>query len=159
MITIIIGVILIYYVLKKYDVFDEILVGVGITAGIVMIICGILVPMAGFTEPTEEVMELMPLRLEQVVDKEYYLEYENGYYHYAYDNSEEYNLGGGAYQNASVYKNSSVKVYESENCTTPILKIYRSKSKISWYSLAGMWSDTEYVFYIPVGTNYVSENK
>ncbi len=157
MITIIIGVILICYVLKKYDEFDEALIGVGIVAGIVLIICGILVPMAGFTEPTEETVELMPLRLEQELDKEYYLEYRNGYYHYAYDNSEEYGLGGGAYQNDSVYNDSNVKVYESEECTTPILKIYRSKSKISWYSLAGMWDDTEYVFYIPVGTRYVPE--
>lgn len=157
MITIILGVIIIAYLIKNYDDIDEFVeIGGGIVA-VVLIICGILVPMAGFTEPTEQVVELMPLRLEQEANNVYYIEHKENYYYYAYDNSSEYGLSGGAYEQDSVYADSSVKVYESEDCTTPILKIYKRRSKISWYSLAGMWKETKYVFYIPVGTKYVQE--
>lgn len=158
MITIILGVIVIWYVLKKFDMYyDEGVIAGGIIVGAILIVCGILAPMAGFTAPVETSVELMPLRLEQATDKEYYIQESNSYYYYAYDNSEEYGLNGGAYQEANLLKESKVKVYESEECTTPILKSYKSKSRISWYSLAGMWSDEEYVFYIPVGTKYIPE--
>lgn len=157
MITIIIAVILIVYVAKNYYRLDELIAGLGIFAAIVLIICGIVVPMAGFTDPVEETIELMPLRLEEATDKEYYLEYKDGYYHYAYDNSKEYGLSGDAYEEDSVHSSSNVKIYESEDCTVPILKTYKSKSKISWYSLAGMWDSEEYIFYVPLNTKYVEE--
>lgn len=156
MITIIIAVLLLVYIIKNHYRLSESLIVFGSTAAIVLVICAILVPMAGFTEPVEMTVELMPLRLEQATDKEYYLEYnsKDGYYYYAYDNSEEYGLSGGAYEKECVHSTSSVKIYESEDCTTPILKRYKSKSKISWYSLAGMWSSEEYVFYIPLNSKY-----
>lgn len=157
MITILIGVIILAYVIKNFGKIDEFFVGGGVALGMIIIVCGILVPMAGFTEPVEETTELMPLRLEQENDKQYYLECKGEYYYYAYDNSEQYSLDGGAYEETSIYRHSKVKVYESEQCTTPVLKVFKIKSKISWYSLAGMWDEKEYVFYIPFGTLYVAE--
>lgn len=156
MISLLIAVILIVYLIKNGSRLGEELFGFGFVVAIVFIVCGILVPMAGFTEPVEQTIELMPLRLDQETDKDYYIEYKDGYYYYAFDNSEEYGLDGGAYEREGI-PNSSVKIYESEECTVPILKTFNSKSKISWYSLAGMWSSKKYIFYIPMGTKYVQE--
>lgn len=154
MITILIGIILIVFAIKNYDNLAEELFALALIVGGIIIVCGVLIPMAGFTEPTVQEIELLPLKLEEETDKTYYTKYQNGYYLYAYDNSGKYGLSGTAYEQSKV-QNNNLKIYESEDCTTPILKIFKSKSKISWYSLAGMWSDEEYVFYIPVGTKYV----
>lgn len=157
MITILLGIVIIIYISKNIHELVEDAFFVGLFVSIALIICGILVPMAGFTQPTENVIKLIPLRLEQETDTQYYLEYKDGYYYYAFDNSEEYGLAGDAYESGSIYKSTNVKVYESQECTTPILKVFSEKSKISWYSLAGMWSSKEYVFYIPVDTIHVPE--
>lgn len=152
MITLLIAIILIVFVSKNANRMEEVLIIVGITVGIILATCSILVPMAGFTEPVVETIELMPLRLGEEEDKEYYIRAEGSYYYYAYDNSAKYGLSGGAYEEKSVIKSSEVKIYESEDCTTPILKVIKRKSKISLYSFAGMWSSTEYIFYIPLDT-------
>ncbi len=159
MITILIGIILIVYLIKNAHKLDEVLIALGCVVSIVIIICGILVPMAGYTEPMVETIELMPLRLEQATDKVYYIKEKDNYYYYAYDNSEEYGLAGGAYEESSVYKGSTVKLYESEECVTPLLKVFKTKSKVSWYTFAGMWEEEEYVFYIPLATKHVVEEE
>ena len=158
MITILVGIIIFVYLYKNSYRFDEGLIAGGIVVGIVLTICGILVPMDGFSEPVVVEKTLMPLRLDQETDETYYLKKSNGNYVYAYDNSERYGLSGCAYEQDSIGASYSTKVYESEECTTPILKIFTTKSKISWYSVAGMWKNEEYVFYVPMGTK-LEENK
>ena len=117
----------------------------------------VLLPVEGFHETETDTLEIMKLKM-STKERTYYLwRLKNNKILFVYDNSEEYGLGDGAYQKDSVYGSSDVKIYESEECVTPILKIFKTKSKISWYSLAGMWDETEYVFYIPVGAIYREE--
>ncbi|MBQ8044314.1 MAG: hypothetical protein IJ272_09275 [Clostridia bacterium] len=152
MITILIAVILIVYAIKQYTELSEGLFFFLVVAGIVCLILG-FVPMAGFEEAVlVEEVELMPLRLEEETDKVYYAYKEDSAtYSYAYDNRETYGLSGEAYQEDKIYS-THIKVYESEECVTPVLKKFESKSKVTWYTIAGMWNSEEYIFYIPVGT-------
>jgi len=156
-ITILVGIIIFVYLYKNSYRFDEGLVAGGIVVGVVLIICAIFVPIDGFSEPVVVEKTLIPLRLEQETEETYYLKKSNGNYVYAYDNSKQYGLTGSAYEQDSINTSYSIKVYESEDCTIPIFKTFTTKSKISWYSIAGMWKNTECVFYIPMGTKLEEE--
>ena len=98
--------------------------------------------------------ELIPLRCASYKDKDktYYVYKCGKYYTFAYDNSEEFDLCGDAYEEKRV--TGKVKVYESRECKKPLLKEFKNKPMRGFITFAPFSTKREYVFYIPKDTMY-----
>ena len=115
-------------------------------------------PLAGLEEiECVEEIELIPLQnLEQegtwyVYDVNETFSH-NGYYQYAYDNMSKYSLEGEAYEEDRKYKGETVKIYESAECTKPVLKQFEKRGKPGIFSFAVGYKEVETVFFVPTGT-------
>lgn len=155
MLTLAIAILTGVYIFKNWDSITaakSTFLGV---AAAIFAIASLLIPLEGELDAAlknEEI--LLPLVMEDNSDETFYVsKNQSGVYRYAYDNSEKYGLNGGAYEEERL-SGSSVKVYESAECQTPILKVFVTEPRSTWYTFATYWANYEYVFYIPVGTAY-----
>ena len=55
------------------------------------------------------------------------------------------------YQTVTV-KGKGVEVVEDSNCQTPVIQVYQRDAKASIWTFACFTTETQYVFYVPVGT-------
>lgn len=158
MITLAVGILLAVYVAKCWQKMSEGKITFCIVTAIVCGIFALLIPVEGCSTALKSETVLLPLKVEEEPGKVYYVQEDdrNGNYLYAYDNSEKYGLSGGAYEEKKIY-GYPVKIYESADCKTPILKVFVTKPKSIWYTFAVASTSYEYVFYIPVGTTKVVE--
>lgn len=111
----------------------------------------VLLPIEGFKDRVCKVaVELM--RLERGEDSEeiYYVEKMGVKVIFAYDNSKQYDLDGGAYEEKQL--SGKIKIYESKDCLTPILKIFVIKPSRILLTFAPFSTKKEYIFYVPKGT-------
>lgn len=129
-----------------------------ILCSIVLIPVALFAPVAGFEEmQCVEEIELLPLR-DMEKEGTWYLYYEgetfsNGArYTYAFDNRTQYNLEGEAYHEKTISPSRIGKIYESEECTRPVLKKFVTKGKASIFSFAIGCEETETILFIPQGT-------
>jgi len=76
----------------------------------------------------------------------------NNVYSFRYEVENKYDLGGKAYETATLSNN--VTEIESAECIKPVLKVYEKKPiKNKWISFSLFDSSIkEYVFYVPEGT-------
>ena len=107
-------------------------------------------PLHGFEEKVcVEEIELVAL---QDIEEEgiYFVERDHrmGSCTYAYSTKDEYTLDGETYNEKTV---TTFKIYESADCTKPVLKVFESKAKFGLFSF-GFYTKTEYVFFIPENT-------
>lgn len=159
MITIIIGIgfciTFIIYFARKFEMATGILLSI---FTLIFTFFLIAAPLQGYNAPKlSKEIELLPLKevdeSENVcyIDK-YMRKEEVLFLRYAYDNSKAYNLGGVAYEEKYVRWKYS-KIYESKDCSKPILKIYVAKAKKGLFTYDLFKTrEYEYVFYVPEGT-------
>lgn len=150
MITLAIGLLLIVYGIRRLNELNQGKIIFIILSGIACCICALVIPIEGYNAPvlTNEVV-LLPLKSEETQEI-YYVEKNNSVFIYAYDNSQKYGLDGGAYEEDRV--SGIIKIYESAECKVPILKVFSTSRKDSWFTLCPMYTTKEYIFYIPEGT-------
>ena len=131
--------------------------------GSVILIILILFPIEGYSKPQcVSEQPLVALRLEDESEKTYYIiEGQYGKCTYALDKSDEYGLEGEAYKQEEKSEPlvGSLEIYESKDCTQPILKTYKTRPYRGTFAIAPFSTKTKYVFYVPEGTvrYYVSE--
>lgn len=119
-----------------------------IIAAVISVIA-IFIPFEGYEKKEcEREIDLIKLNRENCKDCYVYPKGKKAIY--AYDNSGEYNLSGEAYEED--YVRGKIKIYESDECTDPILKIMKHKPDRNLTSIALFATRTEYVFFIPTGT-------
>jgi len=157
-VAILIGVELILW-RRNTDKFDRTFWAVAISVISVIFIfpVALFAPLAGCEEKQcVEEIELLALRNQAVEGTWYLYEFESDAGSekllYAYNNMEEYELEGEAYEEEEEYNGSDVKIYESAECTKPIMKRYVAKGKLNAFSFAIGYKDEEIVFFIPEGT-------
>ena len=105
----------------------------------------LLLPVDGFKEQ-ECIAEYRLVKLRRKTENTY-VEIAENVAVFAIDESSRYNLNGDAYEEKKVYKN--FKVYESEKCKVPIVKIFKQVPIRGCLSLTPFFTKTEYVFYVP----------
>ena len=115
----------------------------------------VLLPIEGFHKPQVDTLELMRLKLSNKGQTYYLWRLENNKILFAYDNSDMYDLDGGAYEED--VRKGKIKVYESEYCEEPILKTYITRPKRDFFTFAPFSTKTEYVLYVPEGTVFNCE--
>ena len=147
---ILIGAMFMYSIIKeKLNWWEFILVSFSIVVLISL-------PLQGFNEKMLSYeVELIPLK-QSSENKCYITQYASEtdtlYYKYAYDNSKEYEIDGILYQEENVRCISS-KVYESKDCSKPILKVFVREPKTGLFTLnLFSYKEYEYIFYVPEGT-------
>lgn len=125
------------------------LISIPIVVTIFIIPLSIWAPLQGFEE--KECVEEIQLVALQDREQEgvYFVEKDvYGVYTYAYSTKDEYDLEGDTYNEKDLNR---VKIYQSPDCTIPVLKVFESKAKFGIFSF-GFYTETEYVFFIPEGT-------
>ena len=105
----------------------------------------LLLPVDGFIGP-ECIAEYRVLKLRRK-NEDIYVETTENVVVFAIDESSRYDLGGDAYAEKKVYKN--FKVYESEKCKVPIVKVFKRVPLRGCFSLTPFFTKIEYVFYVP----------
>ena len=121
--------------------------GFFISAGIVLVLA--LIPFEGFkTFECINTIELIKLRRND--GKRYFIQRKGRKVIYAYDNREQYGLYGEVYEQKKIRGN--IKIYESEECDRPLLKIFKSSPSRELLALALIPSRKKYIFYVPMGT-------
>jgi len=117
----------------------------------------VLLPIEGFHKPQVDTLELMRLKRGKN-EHTYYIEMlGKDKVIFAYDNSDMYDLDGGAYEEG--IRKGKIKVYESKVCVEPILKTYITKPVRDLFTFAPFSTKREYVFYVPEGTVVNRKNK
>ena len=126
---------------------------------IVVILTGILVllPLEGYEEP-EQIAEIKLLKLKKYNEcgKTRYVERIKNEARFAFDNHERYNVNFEAYEEKSIL--GRIKVYESEECKAPVLRIFKFTPNRAVFTFAP-FSKKEYVFLLPQGTLQVLNEK
>lgn len=111
----------------------------------------LFLPLEGYGTKSWKKIKLLPIDDPRCEEKKYFLIANKHKVVYAYDNSEHYDLSGTAYQTVTV--RGKIKIYESQECTEPILKFYEKKPiRDEGFALALFGTRREYVFYVPKGT-------
>lgn len=124
----------------------------GAVLSVIYILC-ILLPIEGFHSPYEaEQIELLKLKRGSKKQTYYIEEIDSNHVVFAYDNSEEYELDGVAYEEG--LKKGDIKIYESEECKEPILKTFVIEPSREIFTFAPFSTKKTYVFYVPEGTVY-----
>lgn len=107
-----------------------------------------LIPWEGYANSEETEVKLIRIKNGK---------YEEGYVRnvgrkakYAYDNSKKYNFKGVAYEEKWIRGN--IKIYESEECEEPILKIITKYPTRGFIAIALFATKTEYVFFVPMNS-------
>ena len=123
----------------------------------IVVICGILslLPFEGYKDRVcEEEIELLPLKWSN--EKEYvYVIGKRATF--AYDNSEQYEIDGVAYQEKSIKGN--IIVYESKTCEQPVLKVFKIEPSRNFIAFAPFSTKYEYVFFVPETKRMVKSDK
>ncbi len=110
----------------------------------------LLLPIEGFEETEKDDIELIRLKRGKN-DHTYYIEIiGKNKVIFAYDNSDMYDLNGGAYEED--FRKGKIKVYESSECEEPILRSYTTRPSREFFTFAPFSTKREYVFYVPEGT-------
>lgn len=127
--------------------------GLNWIAGVVLSVILLLVlvlPVEGFRERESDVLSIIPLK-RGTNDHAYYIEIiSKNKVVFAYDNSDMYDLNGGAYEED--FRKGTIKIYESRNCNKPVLKSYVTRPNRECFTFAPFSTKKEYVFYIPEGS-------
>ena len=117
-------------------------------------------PIEGY-EHFEHEIDLIPLKEGIKIDgkkigSEKYVITDNSYNAiFAYDNRRKYNFDALSYEEARIKGN--IKIYKSEECEKPILKVIRDKPNRTMVCLAPFSTKTEYVFLLPTdSTNFAN---
>ena len=135
------------------------LIGGWIGLIIVAILTGILLllPLEGYDEP-EEIEEIKLLKLKKYSDcgKCCYVQKIKNEAKFAFDNSETYDISFVAYEEKRVF--GRIKVYESEKCQEPVLRIFKSIPNRVAFTFAP-FPKREYVFLLPEGTLEILNEK
>jgi len=128
----------------------------GVVASVICLLT-LLLPVEGFHERECDELELMKLK-RGTKDHTYYIELVGkNKVVFAYDNSDMYDLNGGAYEED--FRKGKIKVYESRECDEPVLKSYISRPVREVVTFAPFSTKREYVFYVPEGTVIKSKNE
>ena len=115
-----------------------------VLSGILLLI--IVLPVEGFHETEKEDIELMRLKRGKK-GQTYYLEITGkNKVVFAYDNSDKYDLDGGAYEED--FRKGKVKVYESNECEEPVLRTFITRPVRDMFTIAPFSTKKEYVFYV-----------
>lgn len=124
----------------------------GAVLSVIYILC-ILLPIEGYHSPYEaEQIELLKLKRGSKKQTYYIEQVDSNHVVFAYDNSEEYELDGVAYEEG--FKKGNIKIYESEECYEPILKTFVIEPSTELFTFAPFSTKKQYVFYVPEGTVY-----
>lgn len=111
----------------------------------------VLLPVEGFdNKECDSEYELIPLRRNKLVEKKYYIQILNNKATFAFDNSDEYELDGVAYQEETV--KGKIILYESDEYVVPVLKVFKKRPTREIWTLAPFSTKTEYVFFVPMGS-------
>lgn len=109
-----------------------------------------LSPIEGYEERiVDKTVVLLNLRRDNCRGTCCYVEKHKSKVTYAFDNRNVYDIMFEAYEEKTVH--GRIKVYEAEECATPILKVYKSKPKREMFTFAFI-PKKEYVFLLPKGT-------
>ncbi|MBQ8044317.1 MAG: hypothetical protein IJ272_09290 [Clostridia bacterium] len=131
------------------------MLGAALTIVVLLIL---ILPVEGFEKKKQIGKDIHLLKLKRGSKEDtYYVETKHNKAIYAYDNSEAYNLFGGAYEEN--YRKGDIKVYESEQCKSPILRDFVTKPSREFFTFAPFSTKREYVFYVPEGTVLNSQDK
>lgn len=152
---VILGLILIcIIIIARTD--EDWLATLSIVIGVVSI--GLLfIPTEGWQEKqcvSEQCLVEIKLDEQNETDQVYYLkEVEYGMI-CAVDASTNYELTGIAYDEKKISEPlvGSLEVYESKDCTIPILKKYKTRPNRGTFTFAPFSTKTDYIFYVPEGT-------
>lgn len=129
---------------------------IGLGIGILFVLISLL-PLEGYDHPEcKKTVELIPLRRKEKREK-YYVQMFDKKAIYAFDNSDKYDLDGGAYEEK--VQRGKIKVYESSKCETPVLKVMVTTPKVGIFALAPFSTKKEYIFYVPEGTVLNKQDK
>lgn len=119
-----------------------------------------LLPLEGFEDPQCELVNIIKINAENLYndsEQDIYLVKDEKYVTYARDISNKYDINAELYDEVKVnLKSKNVRIFESDECKKPILKIYTSDSD------GGDWcfcpfATREYVFFVPKGSVYTKK--
>lgn len=117
-----------------------------------------LLPLEGFEDSECELVNIIKINDENLnndSEQDIYLVKDEKYVTYARDISNKYDINAELYDEVKV-KLKNLRIFESEECKKPILKIYTRDS------LCGDWclcpfDIREYVFFVPKGSVYTKK--
>lgn len=126
---------------------------IGVLA-VVIGLAAILLPIEGFHKQElvkiESLIKLKRSTTGDTGDNCYYVQKLGKKVIYAFDDRRRYELEGVAYEEKIV--RGKIKIYESPDCTQPVLKVYKAEPKTELFTFAPFSTKTEYIFNVPEGT-------
>lgn len=118
----------------------------------------LVLPIQGFYSPSAETMDIIKLnkgKYSKPLENTYYVYKNKNTVIYAHDVREKYNLPAEIYEEVKL--RGKVKIFESEECKKPILKVYTKVTKRGDFTFAP-FDVVEYVFFVPKGTVFYADN-
>ena len=115
-------------------------------------------PVQGFEAPKSEIVRIIKMDNEKLYkdsEQDIYLIKDKKYVTYARDIREKYDINAELYDEVKV-RLKSVRIFESDECNKPILKIYTRDAAFGDVCFCPM-AIKEYVFFVPKGSVYTKK--